>query len=159
LVFSPEKQDVRLFRHTGIGYERVQANEEGRLPIAELALKVALLDGWVRYWSRGKLVPLPEEIQEQAEQQAQLNVALKASVEVERKRATDLKRDRDEAERQTLAERQNRETAERQALAERQNRETAERQALAERQNRETAERRAEQLAAQLRALGIDPAA
>ncbi len=131
LVFHPEKQDLRLYRHTGTGYELVQTDADGRLSIRELEMQVAIQGGWVRYWFRDRLIPLPEELQEQADKQAQLIVALKATVDVERKRANDLKRERDEAERHIEQ----------------------------ERQNRETAERRAEQLAAQLRALGIDPAA
>lgn len=145
LVFHPEKQDLRLYRHTGTGYELVPADADGRLPIRELEMQVALLGGWVRYWYRDRLIPLPGELQKKADQQAQLIVALKATVDVERKRANDLKRERDDAERR--------------AAQERLERETAERRIEQERQNRETAERRAEQLAAQLRALGFDPAA
>lgn len=145
LVFHPEKQNLRLYRHTGTGYELVHADVDGRFPIRELEMQVAIQDGWVRYWYRGRLIPLPKELQELADKQAQLIVALKATVEVERKRSCDLKRER--------------EAAQRQALEERQNREAAQLLALEERQNREAAERRVEQLAAQLRALGIDPAA
>lgn len=138
LVFHPEKQDLRLYRHTGTAYELVETDADGRLPIRELEMQVAIQGGWVRFWYQGRLIPLPEELQEQADKQAQLIVALKATVDVERKRANDLKRERDEAERRAAQERQEREAAEQRAQLERQ---------------------RAEQLAAQLRALGIDPAA
>lgn len=131
LVFHPEKQDLRLYRHTGTGYEIVPTDTDGRVPLRELDMHVALHGGWVRFWYRDQLIPLPEELQEEADKQAQLIVALKATVDVERRRANDLKRERDAAEHRAA-------------------------QAC---QEREAAERRAEQFAAQLRALGIDPAA
>jgi Uma2 family endonuclease len=63
LLFHPEQQDLRLYRHTGRKYELVPANEHERHPIPPLELEVALRDGWVRFWFRGKLLPLPAELQ------------------------------------------------------------------------------------------------
>ena len=37
-------------------------NEQGQCLIAELELEVALLDSWVRYWFRGKRLPLPADV-------------------------------------------------------------------------------------------------
>ena len=62
LLFAPHEQEVTLYRHTGERYVSVSANEQGRLALPELELEMALLDGWVRYWFRGELLPLPGEL-------------------------------------------------------------------------------------------------
>jgi len=84
LVFYPESQDLTLFHHQGEKYVSKRPNRRGRLAIPELDMEVALLDGWVRYWYQGKLLPLP----------------------------ADLQRDLDEARRQLAAEKQGRLAAE-----------------------------------------------
>jgi hypothetical protein len=63
LVFYPDAQELTLFRHTGRRYVAVLPNAAGRLAIPELDLQVALLDGWVRFWLEGELLPLPAELQ------------------------------------------------------------------------------------------------
>ncbi|HXG09329.1 MAG TPA: Uma2 family endonuclease [Gemmataceae bacterium] len=63
LLFYPDEEELTLYRHTGRRYVTVTPNEHGRYPISELELEVALLDGWVRYWYQGKLLPLPAELQ------------------------------------------------------------------------------------------------
>jgi len=71
LMFYPSKQDLRLHRHTGVGYQRVTPNAHGRLTISELDLEVALVDAWARYWHRGELLPLPAELLQQLDQERQ----------------------------------------------------------------------------------------
>lgn len=63
LLFYPEQQDLRLYRHTEFAYEHVEPNVAGRLEVPELELEVGLLDGWLRYWFRGELIPLPADLQ------------------------------------------------------------------------------------------------
>jgi Uma2 family endonuclease len=63
LVFHPDAQEMTLYRHNKRKYAAVKPNAQGRYPIPELDLEVALLDGWVRYWYQGELLPLPEELQ------------------------------------------------------------------------------------------------
>ena len=53
---------MTLYRHTGERYASVPVNEQGRLALPEMELEMALLDGWVRYWFRGELLPLPGEL-------------------------------------------------------------------------------------------------
>jgi Uma2 family endonuclease len=67
LTFQPEAQDLRLHRHNGFRYERVAPNASGRLVIPELDLEIALLNGWVRFWYQGELLPLPADLQEQVD--------------------------------------------------------------------------------------------
>jgi Uma2 family endonuclease len=62
LHFYPETQDLSLFRHNGEKYVSVLPNERGRLALPEVELEVAILGGWVRYWFRGELLPLPADL-------------------------------------------------------------------------------------------------
>jgi Uma2 family endonuclease len=63
LLFVPDEQELTLYRHTGEKYVSVKPNEQGRYSIAELELELGLLAGWVRYWFRGELLPLPADLQ------------------------------------------------------------------------------------------------
>jgi Uma2 family endonuclease len=63
LVFYPDDQELTLYHHDGKKYVSVKPNRHGRLTIPELAVEVALLDGWVRFWHEGKLLPLPGDLQ------------------------------------------------------------------------------------------------
>ena len=62
LVFYPDSQDLTLFHHQGEKYISKKPNRRGRLAISELEMEVALLDGWVRYWYQGELLPLPADL-------------------------------------------------------------------------------------------------
>jgi len=62
LVFYPDADELSLFHLGARGYAAVHPNSAGRLAIPELDLEVALLDGWVRYWFRGELLPLPGDL-------------------------------------------------------------------------------------------------
>jgi len=86
LLFAPQKQEMTLYRHTGEHYEAIQPGKNGRRAVKELEIEVGLLDGWVRYWFRGELVPLPGELVRQ--------------VESETRRADAEKRAREELERE-----------------------------------------------------------
>jgi Uma2 family endonuclease len=63
LVFYPEAGELTLYRHNKRKYVTVKPNEHGRYAIAELELEVGLLDGWVRFWHLGELLPLPADLQ------------------------------------------------------------------------------------------------
>jgi Uma2 family endonuclease len=78
LMFYPDNQELTLYRHNGRKYVSVKPNEQERYAIPELDLEMAILDGWVRYWYQGVLLPLPAELQRdldearrQAEEQRQ----------------------------------------------------------------------------------------
>ncbi len=87
LMFYPEKQDFRIHRHTGDGYERVPPNELGRHEIEELELEVALQKTWVRFWHRGELLPLPDELLRQFQQERGRAEQERGRAEQERGRA------------------------------------------------------------------------
>ncbi|HEX4608245.1 MAG TPA: Uma2 family endonuclease, partial [Urbifossiella sp.] len=62
LPFDPDNDELTLFRPAADRYATVGALTTGRQPIPELEREVALQDGWVRYWFRGELLPLPAEL-------------------------------------------------------------------------------------------------
>jgi Uma2 family endonuclease len=103
LLFYPDSQDLTLYHHTGKKYVSVKPNRHGRYAIPELNLEVGLLDGWVRYWHEGNLLPLPADLQRD------LN-AMKFALEREKQRADDVEKrlqrtERELAELRALVER------------------------------------------------------
>jgi hypothetical protein len=62
MLFVPDEQELTLYHHREGRYISVQPDESGRYAIPELELAVGLLDGWVRYWFRGELLPLPADL-------------------------------------------------------------------------------------------------
>ena len=63
LRFDPQQQELALLHHNKRKYVQVKPNAQGRLAVAELDMEVALLDGWVRFWHLGELLPLPADLQ------------------------------------------------------------------------------------------------
>lgn len=60
---EPETATLTLFRlGPGRKYERAAPNGAGRFEVPELDLEAAVVDGWVRYWYRGKQLLLPAEL-------------------------------------------------------------------------------------------------
>jgi hypothetical protein len=72
LLFYPDTQDLSIYRHTGRKFVSVKFNDQDRLEIPKLELEAAILDGWVRYWYRGRLLPLPGELQRQLDEKTRL---------------------------------------------------------------------------------------
>jgi hypothetical protein len=93
LVFYPENQELTLYRHAGKKYDSVKPNQQGRYAIPELDIEVRLLDGWVRFWHRGELLPLPAELQRKLDE-------AQHRADEERQRADELQRRLQEAERE-----------------------------------------------------------
>ncbi len=101
VTFMPESQDMTLYQHNGEKYVSVKPNAHGRYEIPELELEVALHGGWMRYWFRGELLPLPAELQqalqlERTEREKERQERLAAEEEIARLRAEleQLKRNR-----------------------------------------------------------------
>src|SRR5581483_4887371 len=59
LLFYPDGQELALYHLKSRKYVSVKPNAAGRCAIVEMELELALLDGWVRYWFKGELLPLP----------------------------------------------------------------------------------------------------
>jgi Uma2 family endonuclease len=62
LLFYPDEQELTLFHRGRARYVSVKPNTQGRLALPEAEMEVAILDGWVRYWFRGRLLPLPADL-------------------------------------------------------------------------------------------------
>ncbi|HEY7426711.1 MAG TPA: Uma2 family endonuclease [Gemmataceae bacterium] len=71
LMFYPDNQELTLYHLRGRKYVSVKPNEHGRYAVPELEMEIALLDGWVRFWHQGALLPLPAELQQRAERAEQ----------------------------------------------------------------------------------------
>ena len=104
LIFYPEADELSLFHLRDGRYRSVVPNAAGRLAIPELELAVALLGGWVRFWFRGELLPLPGDLLiERDAAREQLGEAAKQRDEAAKQR-DEAARQRDEARRQLEAE-------------------------------------------------------
>ncbi len=68
LVFYPDSEDLTLYHLKASKYRTVKPNDQGRYAIPELKLEVAILDGWVRLWLEGELLPLPADLQREVDQ-------------------------------------------------------------------------------------------
>jgi Uma2 family endonuclease len=100
LIFFPDQQELTLYRHTGKRYVSVRPNNHGRYALRELELSVALLDGWVRYWYQGELLPLPADLQRA------LDETRKQLAEATRRAEQEARRAEQEAHRADAAERE-----------------------------------------------------
>jgi Uma2 family endonuclease len=106
LLFYPDNQELSLYHLKGRKYVSIKPNENGRYAIPELDLELALLDGWVRYWYQGVLLPLPAELQ------VELDVA-RQQTEEHRQRAERAEQRAENAEQQMRQECEARRTLER----------------------------------------------
>lgn len=95
LLFQPDVQELTLYRYNKTRYVSVKPNTAGRYALAELELEVNLLDDWVRYWFRGKLLPLPADLLQQVDE-------FRASWQIELRRADEQQRRADDMEKELL---------------------------------------------------------
>jgi hypothetical protein len=96
LVFFPGEERLDLFRLQAGEYRPVPPDQAGRVDIPELELAAGVLDGWMRFWHRGELLPLPVEWEQRwdaaraerdAERAAERTARLALEAEVARLRA------------------------------------------------------------------------
>jgi Uma2 family endonuclease len=80
LLFYPDADEFTLFRLGEKGYSSVHPNANGRCAIPELELEVALLGGWMRYWFRGELLPLPGDLLKERDAERARRLAAEAEV-------------------------------------------------------------------------------
>lgn len=93
LIYYPDTEDLSLFRlNSRKSYSSVKTAWNGRYPIPPLDMEVEILNGWVRYWYQGNLLPLPGDLLHQVD-------ALEQQLQAERQ-ATERERQRAERERQ-----------------------------------------------------------
>lgn len=106
LLFYPETQDLTLYRYAGKKYVAVAPKEHGRLAVPPLEIEVALVDGWVRFWFRGELLPLPAELQRELDETRQELQHTKRQLGLEKQRVQELDKqlERERQARQALEE-------------------------------------------------------
>ncbi len=97
LVFYPEAGELTLYHHNKRKYVTVKPNERGRLAIPELDLEVSLLDGWVRFWHKDDLLPLPAELQSDLDEARQQTHEARQRAEQQKSRADELQQQLDTA--------------------------------------------------------------
>jgi hypothetical protein len=112
LLFQPDVLELTLYRHTGRRYVSVKPNEHDRYLIPELELELALLNGWVRYWFRGELLPLPADLLRQLEAATRRAEEATRLAEEATRQAEEATRRAEEADRQLEDERRARQAAE-----------------------------------------------
>jgi Uma2 family endonuclease len=100
LIFYPDNQELTLYRHNKRKYVSVKPNRHGRYAVPELDIEVALLDGWVRFWYKGELLPLPAELQRQLDDVKHQANADKRRADEEKRRADDLQQRLEAVERE-----------------------------------------------------------
>ena len=152
LITYPEHDELTLFRlnKRRKRYDTVLPNAEGRSALPEVDIEVGLLDGWARFWHKGRMLPLPAELdQELSEVRLELDLE-RQRADGEKRRADSENRRADNEKRRANDEKTRADNALSQAERERQN-------VVTERQRADDEKQRAERLAARLRAMGIDP--
>lgn len=90
LVFYPDIQEMTLYRLKQAKYVSAKPNRQGRCTIRKLEMQVGLLDGWVRFWYQGELLPLPADLQRDLDE-------ARRQVQRERRRADEAIRRAEEA--------------------------------------------------------------
>jgi len=100
LTFFPDNQELTLYRLQGKKYVTVKPNRHGRYAIPDLEIEVAILGGWVRFWHKGELLPLPADLQRELDRANERADQERERADQERERADELQRRLQEAERE-----------------------------------------------------------
>lgn len=88
LLFYPDGPELTLFKLGSKKYASVPPDEDGRHPLPEIDLAVAMHEGWVRFWYQGQLLPLPADLQREVNQlRGQLQQAQQRLVHAEQQLA------------------------------------------------------------------------
>lgn len=103
LIFYHDNNELTLYHHDGKKYVSVKPNEHDRYAIPELEIEVGLLDGWARFWFRGKLLPLPGELQRELDEERKHNKELADKLDQERLAREALQRELDQLRAQMTA--------------------------------------------------------
>ena len=71
VIYDPRNFDLQIYRHDGRQYVQMKPDSNDRYHVPELDVEIGVIEGWMRFWHRGKLVDLPEELDQQLQQQEQ----------------------------------------------------------------------------------------
>jgi Uma2 family endonuclease len=109
LLYYPDEQELSLYRLSARKYVSVKPNAASRYAIPELELELGLLDGWVRFWFRGELLPLPADLQRKLDEKAHQVERLQAQMGEERRKKEEERRKKEEDRQQKEEERRQKE--------------------------------------------------
>jgi hypothetical protein len=98
LLFVPEEEELTLYRHSGRRYRSVKPNDDGRYAVPELEMEIGLREGWVRYWHRGTILPLPADLVKELDEARQQIEAANRRAELADHRAAQEARRAEQAE-------------------------------------------------------------
>jgi len=171
-IYEVDPGRIEMYRLVNGRYELQRLNASGRFAIEPMGLELGIWRGtyqglhfpWMRWWDAdGVMIPTGHELATMEHRRAETERRLASA---ERRRA-ELQQHRAESEKQRAeSEKQRAESEMQRAESEKQRAELEQQRAESEKQRAETAQQRAEsekqraeRLAAQLRALGIDPEA
>jgi Uma2 family endonuclease len=89
LIFYPDNDELSVFRRGDAGYSSAVPDDGGQIDIPELELKVGLVGKWLRFWFRGRLLPLTAELVAEvaAERAARREAELELAAERDARRA------------------------------------------------------------------------
>jgi Uma2 family endonuclease len=153
LLFYADTQDLTLYRRTKRKYVAVPPNEQGRHPIPELDLEMALIDGWVRFWYQGQLLPLAADLQRELDEARRRLAREKRRANREKRRADEEKQRADEEKQRADEEKQRADEEKQRADEEKQRADEEKQRGDNEAANRRKAEREAAELRARLEQL------
>jgi Uma2 family endonuclease len=143
LLFDPLTKKLTFLHLVDGKYIELKRNENQRYPVPELDLEIAVLDGWVRYWYEGELLPVPKETLVKLEE-------AEKKIQTEKRRAN-------REERKAEQEKQRAEQEKQRAEQEKQRADLTQQLLEQEKQRSKEEARKAMRLAEKLRQLGIDP--
>jgi Uma2 family endonuclease len=103
LIFHPDEQEFTLYRRGPRKYVSVKPNEHGRYAVPELEMEIALVDGWVRFWFQGELLPLPADLQHNLDETRRQLTEARREAHRARRRAEEQSRRADEEHQARLA--------------------------------------------------------
>lgn len=67
VICDPQKSKLEVHHLQDDGYVRLEPGLNNRVSVPELDLEIGLLNGWMRFWHRGELLPIPAESERQKE--------------------------------------------------------------------------------------------
>ena len=94
LIFYPDNEELTLYRYNKgrSRYDTVLPDDEGRRAMPDVRIEVGLVDGWVRFWYEGRLLPLPAELDRELDEARAELIREKQRANGEKRRANGEKR-------------------------------------------------------------------
>ena len=94
LIYYPDNEELTLYRFNAgrSRYDTVLPDDEGRRSMPDVRIEVGLVDGWMRFWYEGRLLPLPAELDRELYEARAEMIREKRRADGEKRRADSEKR-------------------------------------------------------------------